>query len=111
MKLNLLFLSTILLLGFFSCPAWAGSNFTNLTSTLSIYDVSTLSSSSPVSKKASTRQRELLLKKIDDIRKQFEDEERRLTMGMTKDEIERMYRHATDVLAGAMVISSSIIIN
>jgi hypothetical protein len=107
MKLKLLFISTIILL--FSCPAWAGLNLTDLTSTLSIYDVSTLASSSPVNKKEYDR-RQKLLKKIEEIQKQFDDEERRLTMGMTKDEIERMYRHAVDVLAGAMITSSSTII-
>lgn len=90
--------------------AFAGTNFTDLISTLSIYDVSTLSSSSPVNKNEYDR-RQKLLKKIEEIQKQFDDEERRLTMGMSKDEIEEMYRHAMDVLAGAMVVSSSTIIN
>lgn len=90
--------------------SFAGTNFTDLTSTLSIYDVSTWSSSSAISKQEQERRFELI-KKIEAIQKQFEEEERRLTMGMSKDEIEKMYRHAMDVLAGAMVNCSSSVIN
>lgn len=110
MKLNILFLSTILLLGFFSCPAFAGGNFTNVSGTTTILDIRNLTSSSPTNQKDRER-RAMLLKKIEEIQKQFEEEEMRLTMGMTKDEIERMYRHAVDVLAGATIICSSSVIN
>ncbi len=90
--------------------SFAGISSTNLTSTLSVYDLSSgWSSSSAISKKDQERRFELI-KKIEAIQKQFEEEERRLTMGMTKDEIEKMYRHAMDVLAGASVVCSSEII-
>lgn len=109
MNLKLLFLSTTLLLGFFSYPAWAGSNFTGLSSTLSIYDASTLSSS-PIDKKEQER-RQALIKKIDEIQRQFEEAERLAYIGLSKEEIAEMYRKAMEVLNGTMVVCSSEIIN
>lgn len=108
MNLKLLFLSTTLLLVFFSYPAWAGSNFTGLSSTLSIYDVSTLSSS-PIDKKEQER-RQALIKKIDEIQRQFEEAERLAYIGLSKEEIEEMYRKAVEVLNGAMVVCLSEIV-
>ena len=110
MTLKLLFLSTTLLLGFFSCPVWAGANFTNLSSALSIYDASTWSASSPVDKKEQERRQELI-KKIDEIQRQFEEAERLSYIGLSKEEIEEMYRKAVEVLTGAMVVCSSEVIN
>jgi len=107
-NLKLLFLSTTLLLGFFSYPAWAGSNFTGLSSTLSIYDVSTLSSST-INKKEQER-RQALIKKIDEIQRQFEEAERLAYIGLSKEEIEEMYRKAVEVLNGAMVVNHSEVI-
>jgi len=108
-NLKLLFLSTTLLLGFFSYPAWAGSNFTGLSSTLSIYDASTWSASSPIDKKEQER-RQALIKKIDDIQRQFEEAERLAYIGLSKEEIEEMYRKAVEVLNGAMVVNHSEVI-
>lgn len=88
--------------------AWAGTNFTDLSSTLLIYDVSTLSSS-PVDKKEQER-RQALIKKIDEIQRQFEEAERLSYIGLSKEEIEEMYRKAIEVLNGAMVVCSSEII-
>lgn len=107
--LKLLFLSTTLLLVFFSCPAWAGANFTGISSTLSIYDASTLSSST-INKKEQERRQELI-KKIDEIQRQFEEAERLSYIGLSKEEIEEMYRKAVEVLTGAMVVCSSEVIN
>lgn len=91
--------------------SFAGTNFTDITSTITIHDLSSgWSSSSPISKQEQELRFELI-KKIEAIQKQFEEEERRLTMGMSKDEIEEMYRRAMDVLAGAMVNCSSSVIN
>jgi len=109
MKLKLLFLSTILLLGFFSCPAWAGGNFTNVTGTTIFLSFDSLSSS-PINKKEQERRQELI-KKIDEIQRQFEEAERLSYIGLSKEEIEEMYRKAVEVLTGAMVVSSSTIIN
>lgn len=89
--------------------AWAGANFTGLSSTLSIYDVSTLSSS-PIDKKEQER-RQALIKKIAEIQRQFEEAERLAYIGLSKEEIEEMYRKAVEVLNGAMVVCSSEIIN
>ena len=88
--------------------AWAGSNFTGLSSTLSIYDVSTLSSS-PIDKKEQER-RQALIKKIDEIQRQFEEAERLAYIGLSKEEIEEMYRKAVEVLNGAMVVCLSEIV-
>lgn len=109
MNLKLLFLSTTLLLGFFSCPVFAGTNFTGLSRTLSIYDVSTLSSST-INKKEQER-RQALIKKIDEIQRQFEEAERLAYIGLSKEEIAEMYRKAVEVLNGTMVVCSSSVIN
>ena len=109
MNLKSLFLSTTLLLGFFNYPASAGSNFTGLSSKLSIYNVTTLSSS-PINKKEQER-RQALIKKIDEIQRQFEEAERLAYIGLSKEEIEEMYYKAVEVLNGAMVVCSSKIIN
>lgn len=109
MTLKLLFLSTTLLLGFFSCPAWAGGNFTNVTGTTTFLSFDSLSSSL-VDKKEQERRQELI-KKIGEIQRQFEEAERLSYIGLSKEEIEEMYRKAVEVLTGAMVVSSSTIIN
>lgn len=109
MKLNLLFLSTIFLLVFFSCPAWAGGNFTYITGTTTFLSFDSLSSS-PINKKEQERRQELI-KKIDEIQRQFEEAERLSYIGLSKEEIEEMYRKAVEVLTGAMVVSSSTITN
>lgn len=109
MNLKLLFLSTTLLFGFFSYQAFAGSNFTGISRTLSIYDVSTLSSST-INKKEQER-RQALIKRIDDIQRQFEEAERLAYIGLSKEEIEEMYRKALEVLNGSMVVCSSELIN
>lgn len=107
--LKLLFLSTTLLLVFFSCPAWAGGNFTNVTGTTTFLSFDSLSSS-PINKKEQERRQELI-KKIDEIQIQFEEAERLSYIGLSKEEIEEMYRKAVEVLTGAMVVCSSEVIN
>lgn len=109
MTLKLLFLSTTLLLGFFSCPALAGGNFTNVTGTTTFLSFDSLSSS-PINKKEQERRQELI-KKIDEIQRQFEEAERLSYIGLSKEEIEEMYRKAVEVLTGAMVVCSSEVIN
>lgn len=109
MKIKILFLSTTLLLGFFSCPAWAGGNFTNVTGTTTFLSFDSLSSS-PINKKEQERRQELI-KKIDEIQRQFEEAERLSYIGLSKEEIEEMYRKAVEVLTGAMVVCSSEVIN
>ncbi len=109
MTLKLLFLSTTLLLGFFSCPACAGGNFTNVTGTTTFLSFDSLSSSL-VDKKEQERRQELI-KKIDEIQRQFEEAERLSYIGLSKEEMEEMYRKAVEVLTGAMVVCSSEVIN
>lgn len=89
--------------------AWAGGNLTNISETTTIISLDSLSSS-PISKKERER-KEALLKKIEEIQKQFEEAEKLSQMGMSKDEIERMYQQAMEVLNGAAVVCSSEIIN
>ena len=103
---RLLLICTIIY--YFSSSASAGSNFTGLSSTLSIYDANTLSSS-PIDKKEQER-RQALIKKIDEIQRQFEEAERLAYIGLSKEEIEEMYRKAIEVLHGATVVNHSEVI-
>ena len=88
--------------------AWAGGNLTTVTKTTTFLSFDSLSSS-PVNKKEQER-RQALIKKIDEIQRQFEEAERLAYIGLSKEEIEEMYRKAVEVLNGAMVVNHSEVI-
>jgi len=102
----IIILSLLLTLSFNT--AWAGGNLTTVTETTTFFYVDSLSSS-PVNKKEQERRQELI-KKIDEIQRQFEESERLAYIGLSKEEIEEMYRKAVEVLNGAMVVCSSSIL-